>query len=222
MSDMLNVDKTGLNSGEDVANELLRFEAVLKTAHWTDNQTFAKAWSGMAVAQMGTRVNFDIEAFAKKLTLLAVSKVIPLVFGAASMELPDSQKSELLEIAGTCQQEGSYEAALEAANRAEKYTRVYEVDLAECVARECAESLLMLNKQGGELAGESIELVAKAICHGADSVFIAIQRRERRSLSMDVRLAKAQESSDLFLQRILEDVVQILIDTRSSGSRSSS
>lgn len=212
---MLSLGKNSLNS---VAHELLRFEAVLRTAHWTDEEAYERAWSGIAAAQVGTRKNFDIEAFAKKLNLLAVSNVIPSVFRTAALDLHDSQKTELLEIARICQKEGSYEAALEAANRAEKYTHVYEIDLAEFVARTCTEALLMLNKGGCVLTGESIELVAKAICYGADSVFIAIQRRERMSISIDVRLARAHECSDLFLKETLDAVSQILLETHGSGS----
>lgn len=214
---MLLVMEKGLNQGS-VSTELLRLEAGLRIAHWSNDLAFAKAWRRMALAQMGTRQTLDSEVFAKKASIFAVCKLIPLVFRSAAMELSGSQQLELLEVADMCEQCGSYESALEAANRAEKYTRVYSIDLAEYVARECVNALAAVSKQNCGQIGVFGESVAKAIVYGADSIFAATQNIDKKTQSIDKRLKKALDASDQFLAESIEGVVQILIEMKSPGS----
>ncbi len=182
-----------------VSYVLRTFKIALNDAHWSSNQTRAKGLRRIAVAQLGTNSTLDEQEFIQKLSELTIKKLLSKTLRNLSQFYDAPYKFALLNSAQECEEKGTESAAWSAKSAATS---------TESAAKSAANS--------ANFAAWSAEYAAKSAAKSANS---AAWSAEYAAKSANSAAWSAKSANDQILIEFAEDVVQILIELQTPGSK---
>ena len=119
-----------------VSPALRKLKVVLNDASWSSNQERARGLRRLALAQLGSAGTLDDVEFVKRVSNLAIQKVVSVALRAAAEIHPDKgHKKALKRAASACEGYGTESAARSAASAAERADSAVLSDFAESVVQ---------------------------------------------------------------------------------------
>jgi DNA polymerase III gamma/tau subunit len=212
-----------------VSDALRQFKIKLNDSNWSSNAARAKGLRRIATAQLGTKDTLDEVEFATRLSMLTVKVVIPKALRSAAELQTETHKTKLLEMALLCENAEDIRAAYSAARSAASAARsaAYSADSA---ARSAVRSAASAARSAADSAADSADSAASAArsaaysaADSADSAaYSAADSAAYSAADSAARSAAYSAASaavDQFLSDYAEQVVQILIDMKTPGSK---
>jgi len=130
----------GLPHGDEpacVSPAIRALKIMLNDSEWSTNAARAKGLRRLALAQLGSKNNFDNYEFARRVSLLTIQVIVPQALRAAASLCSDvAQKENLLGAALACEKEGTQAAA----NAAESVAAKSAAKWASVAAKSAAKS----------------------------------------------------------------------------------
>jgi len=112
----------GLPHGDDpqcVSSALRSLKIALNDKAWSSNEARAKGLRRLSIIQLGTRDELDDGAFVKAVSEMTIRVFVPLALRAAAGMKGNETHMDRLEVAAKrCEDEGTKDAAFDAANAA--------------------------------------------------------------------------------------------------------
>ena len=190
-----------------VSPVLRSFKIALNDKGWSSNAARAKGLRRIAIAQLGTRDTLDEQEFIKRLAILTVKKTVPAAIRLVAEKAPEPHKEKMLAAALRCEQEGTREAAINA-NKIVKdhYYAAYAAANADAAA-------------AAAYAAAAATYAAYAADAAAAAYAAAYAAAADAAAANAANAADAADARDKVLAEYAEDVVQILIELKTPGSK---
>jgi hypothetical protein len=196
-------------------------------ADWSSDKALGKGLRRLAIAQLGTAGSLKESEFISKLTVMAISKLLPEILKSAAELQPEPHKVNLLAAANRCELARDLFSAVCACSAANSFAKdahhasraalrsavlgkntvdapVYIADTAASVADMGTEALLIAATASNGAAANVADQVGAAVADIAKSAWFGLQ---------------PGYAVDKLLADFAEGVVQILIEMNSPGSK---
>ena len=209
----------GLPHGDDpacVSRALRQLKIKLNDSAWSSNAARAKGLRRLAVAQLGSRENFDEKEFARRVAELAIRKSVPSALrAAASIHKDPKHVQALRDAAAKCEAEGTEASAREAK------TAAYAANAAAAAAyaaNAAAADAYAANAYAANAADAAYAAHAAA-ADAADAAYAAYAANAAANAAAAAAAdaADAADARDKSLSDFAEGVVQILIAMNAPG-----
>jgi hypothetical protein len=186
-----------------VAQSLRRLKIKLNDSRWSSNDARTKGLRRLGIAQLGSAGTLDEAKFASKISVLVIQKYLPITLRAAAASAPPEHKAVLEEAARLCSLDPSIANARKAKSDAADDAAYAAVYAAYAAAAYAADAAAYAADAAADDAADAADDAAYAAAYAA--VYAAYA-------------ADADAKRDSVLAEFGEDVVQILIEMKATGT----
>jgi len=183
-----------------VSPVLRSFKISLNDKSWTSNAARAAGMRRLAIAQLGTKNTLNEKLFVEKLVQLTISTVLVKALRAAASLSSEPHKTALLEAAGLCEKNPTEESA----RKADAAASAANAAASAANAAAYAASAATYTANAAAYAASAATYAATAAAYAATAAAYAV---------------RSTTDFDKFMSDFSEDVVQILIEMETPGSR---